>query len=54
MTRTEKVGLALLILLMVFLCGLFYWTFKRPRGPVHSPAESPIIQQRLINIEKSR
>lgn len=54
MTTREKVGLVVLTTLLAVLCIVLITVFRKPPGPTHSPAESIFIQQRLINLEKSR
>ena len=52
MTQKEKIGVVVLIgLFIVFIVALAITT--RPMGPGHDPQDSPIIQQRLRNLEKN-
>lgn len=50
----EKVGVFVLIVLFVLLLLALFITFRRPEGPTYSPAESPIVRQRIINLQKSQ
>lgn len=53
MSTGEKVGLGVLVGLFV-LFGVILWaTVERPAHTVSDPSESVIIQQRIINLEKS-
>jgi hypothetical protein len=51
MTRGEKVGLMVIIGVFVLLCAALVLISERPAS-THSPADSPIIRQRIINLEK--
>jgi hypothetical protein len=53
MTARDKWGVAILISLFALLILVLVWTVK-PTGPSsHSPGESPIVKQRIINLQKS-
>ena len=53
MTARDKWGVVLLVGLFVALILVLVWTVQ-PMGPSsHRPAESPIVKQRIINLQKS-
>jgi len=54
MTTRDKIGAVILVLLFVFLAGAIV-LFSPPRpDKTFSPEDSPIVQQRIKNLEKSR
>ena len=53
MTQKEKIGVVVLILLFAAFFVALAITVK-PMGPGHDPQNSPIVQQRLRNLEKSQ
>gem|GEM_PF-1450760 len=53
-SKTERKAIFVIIALFVLLLIALFFTFKRPEGPGHSPAESPIVKQRIINLQKSK
>ncbi len=50
----ERTAIFVIIVLFVLLLLALFFTFKRPEGPGHSPAESPFVKQRIINLQKSQ
>ncbi len=54
MTKRDKTGVFVLVLLFVIFCVVLLAIFKKPWGPTRTPAESVIVKQRIINLEKSR
>ena len=54
MTTRDKLGLAILIGVFVLLGLALAWTYDGFSGPGHSPSESPIVKQRLINLQKGK
>jgi hypothetical protein len=52
MTRRDKVGLLILIVLFIVLGSILFWTVT-PFGPGYRPQDSIFVQQRIINLQKS-
>lgn len=53
MTRRDKIGIGVIIALMALLGVVLVWTF-RPMGTANRSFEdSVIVQQRIINLQKS-
>jgi hypothetical protein len=54
MSSRDKIGVAILIGLFVLLGGVMIWVMKDDRPTrTFDPADSPIVQQRIKNLEKS-
>lgn len=53
MSRKDMIGVAIVVGLAVLFCLLLMWTI-RPMGRPHRPEESPLVQQRLINLQKGK
>lgn len=51
MTIRERIGLAGLIVLLALLAGMAVYSCRHPS---HAFENSPIIKQRIINVEKSK
>lgn len=50
----ERMGLIVLIGVLCILGVLLYFTMERPSGPSRGFSDSAIVQQRIINLKKSR
>lgn len=53
MAKRDKIGVFVLVLLFVIFCVVLLSVFKEPSAPARSPAESVIVKQRIVNLEKS-
>lgn len=53
MSSRDKLGAAILILLFIVL-GVLLAIFTKRADNVYSPGDSPIVQQRIKNLEKSK
>lgn len=53
MSKRDKMGAAILIALFVAL-GVLLAVFTERADKVYRPEDSPIVQQRIKNLEKSR
>ncbi len=54
MTTSDKIGVAVLVALFLALMGTLAWTLKGTGGGSHNIEDSPIIKQRIINVQKSK
>jgi predicted negative regulator of RcsB-dependent stress response len=54
MTRRDKIGLGIVIALLLVLLGVLVWTRWGERKTAHSPSESFVVKQRIINLQKSK
>ena len=54
MTQHDKIGVAVLIALFVALIAALVWAFKGGAARSHAPGDSPIIRQRIINLQKGK
>ncbi len=54
MTIRDKIGLVVLVGILVALFVTLVSVLRGPSGPTHRPEDSPIIKQRIINIQKMR
>lgn len=52
MNRRDKIGLAVLVLLLACFVAVLVWTFRGPARPAHDYSESIFVKQRLINLKK--
>lgn len=54
MTSKDKLAVSILIGLLGMLAIVLVWTFKPPTGTAKSPAESALVKQRIINLQKAK
>ena len=54
MTRSDKVGITVLVALFLLLMAALAWTLKGAGRGSHDIKDSPIIKQRITNVQKSR
>lgn len=54
MSTRDKIGVVILITLFVILGVVLVWVTPQPQGAGHDPGDSPIIQQRIIHLERHR
>ncbi len=54
MTKRDKVGLFILLVLFAVLIGLLVVLAKPQRKTGYGPEDNVLIRQRMINLEKSK
>ena len=54
MSRSDKIGLGVLITLMVLFAVILVWTIKPPDGATRTFQDNVFVEQRMINLQKNR
>lgn len=54
MTPRDRIGLAVLIGVLLVLFGFLVWSLWGRNQRTHGFADSPVVKQRIINVEKSK
>ena len=54
MTTRDKIGVVVIVVLFVVLILILTWTIRPHSDTVHAPEDSIFIQQRMINLQKSK
>ena len=54
MTTRDKIGVVVIVVLFVVLILILTWTVRPHSDTVHAPEDSIFIQQRMINLQKSK
>lgn len=54
MTTRDKIGVGVIIFLFIILVLILAWTVRPMSGTVRAPEDSIFVQQRMINLQKSK
>ena len=54
MSRSDKIGLGVLITLMVLFAVILVWTIKPHDGATRTFQDNVFVEQRMINLQKNR
>ncbi len=54
MSRSDKIGLGVLVALMLLFAAILVWTIKPHEGATRSFQDNVFVEQRMINLQKNR